>query len=131
MRLAIGCALSLLAGLAMFPVHGSRAVQAQDLPQSHHHHAPAQENAAARKYFSDVVLFNQNGEEMRFYSDLLKGKVVIINSFFTTCASVCPLMNRTMEKIQEAFAERLGKDIFLISISVDPTSDTPPRLKEY
>jgi protein SCO1 len=92
---------------------------------------PSQENAAARKYFSDVVLLNQNGEEMRFYSDLLKGKVVVINSFFTSCVSVCPLMNSAMEKIQAAFAERVGKDIFLISISVDPATDTPPRLKEY
>ncbi|HEV2663673.1 MAG TPA: SCO family protein [Blastocatellia bacterium] len=91
----------------------------------------SQENAAARKYFSDVVLLNQHGEQMRFYSDLLKGKVVIINSFFTTCANVCPIMNSTLEKIQAAFAERVGKDIFLISISVDPTTDTPPRLKEY
>jgi cytochrome oxidase Cu insertion factor (SCO1/SenC/PrrC family) len=91
----------------------------------------SQENAAARKYFSDVVLLNQNGEQMRFYSDLLKGKVVVINSFFTSCSSVCPLMNSAMEKIQAAFAERVGKDIFLISISVDPTTDTPPRLKEY
>ena len=131
MRLAIGCALSLLAGLAVFPVHGLRAVQAQDSPQSHDHHASSQENAAARKYFSDVVLLNQNGEQMRFYSDLLKGKVVVINSFFTSCASVCPLMNRTMEKIQAAFSERIGKDIILISISVDPNTDTPTRLKEY
>jgi len=91
----------------------------------------SQENAAARKYFSDVVLLNQNGEQMRFYSDLLKGKVVVVNSFFTSCTSVCPLMNSAMEKIQAAFAERVGKDIFLISISVDPTTDTPPRLKEY
>jgi protein SCO1/2 len=120
-----------LAGLAVFPVHGLRAVQAQDPPQAHDHLAPSQENAAARKYFSDVVLLNQNGEQMQFYSDLLKGKVVIINSFFTSCASVCPLMNRTMEKIQAAFAERVGKDIILISISVDPNTDTPPRLKEY
>lgn len=131
MRLAIGCALSLLAGLAMLPGRGIRTVQAQDPPQAHDHRAPSQENAAARKYFSDVVLLNQNGEQMRFYSDLLKGKVVVINSFFTTCVSVCPPMNRTMEKIQAAFAERVGKDIFLISISVDPTTDTPPRLKEY
>jgi protein SCO1/2 len=131
MKLAIGCALSLFAGLAALSVHGSRAVQAQDSPQSHDRQAPSQENAAARKYFSDVVLLNQNGEQMRFYSDLLKGKVVIINTFFTSCASVCPLMNRTMEKIQTAFEDRVGKDVFLISISVDPTTDTPPRLKEY
>jgi protein SCO1/2 len=40
-------------------------------------------------------------------------------------------MNRNMEKIQEALGERVGRDVFLVSISVDPLTDTPPRLKEY
>ena len=68
---------------------------------------------------------------MHFYSDVLKDKVVIINTFFTTCTSVCPPMNRNFERVQEALGDRLGKDAFLISISVDPETDTPPRLKEY
>ena len=85
----------------------------------------------ARKYFSDVELINQDGQKVRFYSDVLKDKVVIINTFFTTCVSVCPPMNRNLEKIQEVLGDRLGKDAFLVSISVDPETDTPPRLKEY
>ena len=68
---------------------------------------------------------------MRFYSDVLKNKVVVINSFFTTCTSVCPPMNRNLERLQEALGDRLGKDAFFVSISVDPETDTPPRLKEY
>lgn len=85
----------------------------------------------ARKYFSDVELINQDGQRVRFYSDVLKDKVVVINTFFTTCVSVCPPMNRNMEKVQEVLGDRLGKDAFLVSISVDPETDTPPRLKEY
>lgn len=88
-------------------------------------------NAVAEKYFSDVELINQDGQKMRFYSDVLKNKVVVINSFFTTCTSVCPPMNRNFEKVQEALGDRLGKEAFLVSISVDPETDTPPRLKEY
>jgi protein SCO1 len=91
----------------------------------------AQEKTAAEKYFSDVELINQDGEKMRFYSDILKNKVVIINTFFTTCTSVCPPMNRNFERVQEALGNRLGKDAFLVSITVDPETDTPPRLKEY
>ena len=91
----------------------------------------ASEHSAAEKYFSDVELINQDGQKMRFYSDVLKNKVVVINTFFTSCTSVCPPMNRNFEKVQEALGERLGKDAFLVSISVDPTTDTPPRLKEY
>ena len=87
--------------------------------------------SAAEKYFSDVELINQDGEKLRFYSDVLKNKVVIINAFFSTCTSVCPPMNRNLEKIQDALGDRLGKDVFLVSISVDPETDTPTRLKDY
>jgi protein SCO1/2 len=97
-------------------------------PHAGHHMA---EPTAAQKYFSDVELLDQDGRKVRFYSDMLKGKTVVINAFFTTCTSVCPPMNRNLEKVQEALGDRLGKDVFIVSISVDPTTDTPPRLKEY
>jgi protein SCO1/2 len=93
--------------------------------------ATAPERTPAEKYFSDVELINQDGEKVRFYSDVLKNKVVIINTFFTTCTSICPPMNRNFEKIQEALGDRLGKEAFLVSITVDPETDTPTRLKEY
>lgn len=120
---------------------------AQDHSRAHNHapaaSAPALEHSQqepskpphtvspSEKYFSDVELINQDGQKLRFYSDVLKDKVVIVNTFFTTCTSVCPPMNRNMEKIQEALGERLGKQAFLVSISVDPETDTPLRLKEY
>ncbi|HEU4769774.1 MAG TPA: SCO family protein [Pyrinomonadaceae bacterium] len=93
--------------------------------------SPAPDVSPAAKYFSDVELINQDGEKVRFYSDVLKNKVVVINTFFTTCTSICPPMNRNFEKIQEALGDRLGKEAFLVSISVDPVTDTPTRLKEY
>lgn len=93
--------------------------------------APAANLSPAEKYFSDVELIDQDGQKVRFYSDVLKNKVVIVNAFFTTCTSICPPMNRNFEKIQNALGDRLGKDAFLVSISVDPETDTPTRLKEY
>jgi protein SCO1/2 len=87
--------------------------------------------SGAQKYFSDVELINQDGVPMRLYSDLLKGRTVVIIPFFTTCTSVCPPMNATMSKIQSELGDRVGKDIYLISISVDPQTDTPERLKAY
>jgi protein SCO1/2 len=89
------------------------------------------EQTKAQKYFTDVVLLNQHNEKMRLYSDLLKGKVVIINAFFATCQGSCLPMNRNLEKVQEALGDRLGKEVSIISISVDPTVDTPASLKEY
>jgi len=88
------------------------------------------ENAAA-KYFTDIQLVDQNGEKLRFYSDLLQGKTVIINSFFATCQGSCLPMTRNLEKVQEALGDRLGKDARIISISVDPEVDTPAELKAF
>jgi protein SCO1/2 len=89
------------------------------------------EQSAAQKYFSDIQLVNQDGEKMRFYSDLLQGKTVVINSFFATCQGSCLPLMRNLQKVQEALADRLGKDARIISISVDPTVDTPAALKAY
>jgi len=101
------------------------AQQVNSTPQS------ATAESPAHKYFTDVVLLNQNGEKMRFYSDLLQGKVVIINSFFGTCQGSCLPMNRNLEKVQQALGDHVGKDVHIISISVDPIVDTPTSLKEY
>lgn len=87
--------------------------------------------SSAHKYFTDVVLLNQNGEKMRLYSDLLQGKVVIINSFFATCTGSCLPLTRNLEKLQTALGPRMGKEVNIISISVDPTVDTPASLKAY
>jgi len=94
-------------------------------------HAQEAQPSAAEKYFTDTVLINQNGEKMRLYSDLLKGKTVIIDSFFATCQGSCLPMSRNLAKLQDALGDRLGKDAVIISISVDPTVDTPPALKAY
>jgi protein SCO1/2 len=89
------------------------------------------DESPARTYFTDVLLVNQDGQKMRFYSDLLQGKVVIINSFFGTCQGSCLPMNRNLEKVQEALGDKVGKEVRIISISVDPETDTPARLKDY
>ena len=88
------------------------------------------EDPAAHKYFGDTPLVDQNGREVRFYSDLIKGKVVVINVFFATCSSVCPVVSRTLGKLQERLGDRLGQEVHMLSITVDP-ADTPERLKAY
>ena len=91
----------------------------------------ANTDTGGKKYFTDVVLLNQNGEKMRFYSDLLQGKVVIINSFFATCAGSCLPLTRNLEKLQQALGAHMGKEVHILSISVDPTVDKPTKLKAY
>ncbi len=105
--------------------------KATNLETNHGATSTKKEPGAAEAYFTDVELINQDGKTVRFYSDVLKGKTVVVNAFFTTCTSVCPPMNRNMEKIQEALGDRVGRDVFLVSVTVDPEVDTPARLKEY
>ena len=110
----------------------SKPVTPPPAPHDHSHMSKdTLETSAAEKYFTDVELIDQDGKKVRFYSDVLKGKTVVVNAFFTTCTSVCPPMNRNMEKIQEALGDRVGRDVFLVSITVDPENDTPARIKEY
>jgi protein SCO1 len=79
----------------------------------------------------DVQLLNQDGQSVRFYSDLVKGKVVAINFMFTRCINVCPIQAEGISKVLNRMADRLGKDFRFISISVDPEADTPARLKTW
>jgi len=92
---------------------------------------PAPNRSAGHAYFSDVVLLDQNGKQQRLYSDLLQGKIVIINSFFAACKDSCPVMARNFARIQESLGDRLGKDVYLLSFTVDPETDTPERLRVY
>jgi cytochrome oxidase Cu insertion factor (SCO1/SenC/PrrC family) len=82
-------------------------------------------------YFTDVKLIDQHGDELRLYSDLLKGKTVVVNPFFEQCTGSCPVMNAMMERLQAHLGEKLGKDVVLMSITVDPANDTPGTLKDY
>ena len=100
-------------------------------PHANHPAAAGEQLTPAAKYFTDVELLDQDGRKLKFYTDVLKGKTVIINALFTSCTNVCPPMSRNFERIQQALGERLGKDVFLVSLTVDPQTDTPAKLKEY
>jgi cytochrome oxidase Cu insertion factor (SCO1/SenC/PrrC family) len=86
---------------------------------------------AAASYFPNTVLLTQDNKPVHFFEDLLKGKIVLINFMFTTCTGVCPAMTSNLLKVQDYLGERVGRDVNIISISVDPTVDTPEVLKKY
>lgn len=88
-------------------------------------------DTAQRKHFTDLKLVNHQGKEVRFFSDVLKDKVVLINFIFTHCEDTCPLHTRKLAMVQKLLGDHIGRDIFLVSISVDPRYDTPQVLKEY
>ncbi|MBN3965204.1 SCO family protein [Pseudomonas gregormendelii] len=82
-------------------------------------------------YFPNTLLTNQDGQQVHFFDDLIKGKVVVINFIFTSCSDSCPLETARLRQVQTLLGDRVGKDIFFYSISIDPLSDTPAVLKAY
>jgi protein SCO1/2 len=89
------------------------------------------EIGSVRIEIPDVEVLDQDGKKVRFYSDLIKDKVVVMTFFFTSCTLVCPPQGRALAKLKSSLAERFGKEVFFISVSRDPETDTPERLKSW
>jgi protein SCO1/2 len=86
------------------------------------------ETPSSKMNIPDVELLDQNGRKINFYTDLVKGHTVVINFIFTTCTTICPPLGATFARVQK---EMGAKDVRFISISVDPATDTPERLKAW
>jgi protein SCO1 len=82
-------------------------------------------------YFPNVELTDQFGNKVHFYDDLIKGKTVAIDLIYTRCTDACPLETAKLVQVQRLLGDRVGKDIFFYSISIDPKRDTPEVLKSY
>lgn len=82
-------------------------------------------------YFPNVIVETHDGRKVRFYDDLIKGKVVIINAMYTVCTGVCPTNTASLRSVQAALGDRVGKDIFLYSITLQPELDSPAALRDY
>jgi len=82
-------------------------------------------------YFPNVPLVTQDGKTVHFYADLLKGKMVVINFIYTKCRDSCPMETAKLAQVQRLLGDRVGRDVFFYSISIDPERDTPAELKEY
>jgi len=84
----------------------------------------------------NVLLLNEQGEEIAVFDDLIKNKIVIMNTIFTTCTTVCPVMGVQFARLQKVLqrqfgTEKLAQDILLVSVSIDPINDTPQRLHAW
>jgi cytochrome oxidase Cu insertion factor (SCO1/SenC/PrrC family) len=79
----------------------------------------------------DVTVTDQDGRQLKFYTDLVKDKKVIVNFIFTSCNGICPTTGGQTAKLQTALGKRLGTDVFLITVTTDPETDTPERLKAW
>ena len=81
--------------------------------------------------FPDAAVVDQDGHALHFYRDLVKHKVVVVAFFFTRCRDACPTITYTLSHLQNALGDRLGRDVSLVSVSLDPEHDTPAILADW
>jgi cytochrome oxidase Cu insertion factor (SCO1/SenC/PrrC family) len=110
--------------------HGTPSHGGSTPPKAETWSAPARQEKA-RSYFTDLPVIAQDGKERRFFSDVLRDKVVLIYLFFTNCESTCPVINQNLAGVQDLLGDRVGTDIALVSITTDPMHDTPTVVKAY
>ena len=84
-----------------------------------------------RRRFPNVTLLTQDNQRVRFYDDLVKDKIVMFNFFYVSCTGICPASTANLVKVQRVLGNRVGRDIFMYSISLKPREDHPAQLKEY
>jgi protein SCO1/2 len=92
---------------------------------------PAQSNRWGADYFPNVPVVTQDGKTLKFYDDVIKGKVVVISFIYTNCPDICPLTTARISQVEDKLGDHIGRDVFLISLTVDPVRDTPQQLKQF
>jgi protein SCO1/2 len=107
------------AAAALAPFGLATSGRAEKLPQD------------GAEWFTNVEVTTQDGRKLRFYDDVMKGKILIINFFFASCDSVCPLMTENLARVQDLLGARVGSEIRMVSISLQPEQDTPEVLAAY
>ena len=83
------------------------------------------------RHFPNVTLTTHEGKKVKFYDDLIKDKIVVINMMYATCEGVCPRITANLQQVQKFLGDRVGRDIFFYSITLKPEQDTPKVLKEH
>jgi protein SCO1/2 len=113
--------------------HAAHGQHAGHDPHAAHWAAAAQGKAGGTitLKLADTVLKDQDGRDLRLVSDLMGQRVTVVDFIYTTCTTVCPVLSATMAELQRKLGARVGKDVQLVSITVDPLRDTPARLKAY
>jgi protein SCO1/2 len=96
-----------------------------------HNTPPAKTQESAQVKFADVALMDQTGKAVRLEKDLVSNKIVVMSFIYTSCTTVCPVVSSIMGKVQKQLGARVGKEVQLVSISIDPQRDDPKRLSEY
>lgn len=102
---------------------------AHDMHQHHSAAAPAPGAVTVRGL--DTTLLDQDGRTVHLGRDVIGRKIVVVDFVYTSCTTVCPLASAMFADLQAQLGDRLGSEVELVTITVDPVRDTPARLKAY
>lgn len=123
---AAGLAAALSCALSAVP-----AAQGHDHHHEGHTAAKSVQPQSARLTLTETPLLDQDGRSLRFKTEAVGERIVVIGFIYTTCTTVCPVISQLMLQAQAKLGARVGQDVGLITVTVDPVRDTPARLKEY
>jgi len=127
-----------LLGIALGIIVGATIANAEETTDPHSAHramleqqgsAPATSSEAIN--VPDVTLVTQNGRQVSFKDEVIGENIVVIDFVYTTCTTICPVLSAILGQVQDSFGDRLGDDVVMASVTVDPMRDTPARLKSY
>lgn len=121
----------MLAGLAVAPFAAGLVTKTSDLVQASPKQPSSSREKLQARYFPNFELTTHEGKKVRFYDDLIKDKIVVINFMYAKCDGICMPITMNLKRVQNLLGKRVGRDIFMYSITLKPEEDTPRALKRY
>jgi protein SCO1 len=124
----------LFAGISALPLAAAFATRADEpAPAPHHEFAPriSGREMMRRRYFPNFELLTHDGRKMKFYDDVLKDKIVLLNFMYADCQGVCPTITMNLKRVQKILRQEINHEIFFYSFTVKPEQDSPAKLREY
>src|SRR5215469_15528402 len=92
-----------------------------------------QEDARRRiqqQHLPNLPLISHEGKRVMFYDDLVKGKIVTLNFFFTNCDEICPLVTANLAQVQKLLGDQVGRNIHMYSFTLKPEEDTVAVIRD-
>ena len=121
----------MLAGLAVAPLATGMVIKASDLIKPSPKEARSSREKLQARYFPNFEITTHEGKKVRFYDDLIKDKIVVINFMYAKCEGICVPITKNLKRVQNLLGKRVGRDIFMYSITLKPEEDTPDKLKHF
>ena len=120
--------LTLLATLSQVQAHSPDQHSKQPVPQTELAYTPSN---IMRMKVPDLQLVDQDGEKGRFVSEFIGNRMAAVTFTYTTCSTACPILDGIFKQVQTRLGDRLGGDTILVTLSIDPVTDIPQRLKAH